>query len=173
MARDTSKLVTIPGELHSAATGSIVAAAEEIFDYTANKYQKDINQEVASSIQDLRSTVGYYTCSTAGNTAEKVIDASGYTLLKGGGLRVNFTEKNTAANATLNVEQTGAKPLYYNGARASTNNSWYAGEIMTLFYDGAAFQLNSLLDLDEYAVSARNGGQAFTFDEAVALVPEA
>ena len=56
MARDTSKLVTIPGELHSAATGNIVAASEEIFDYTANKYQKDINQEVASSIQDLRST---------------------------------------------------------------------------------------------------------------------
>ena len=173
MARDTSKLVTIPGELHSAATGNIVAASEEIFDYAVNKYQKDINQEVASSIQDLRSTVGYYICSTAGNTAEKVIDASGYTLLKGGGLRVNFTEKNTAANATLNIEQTGAKPLYYNGVRVSTNNSWYAGEIMTLFYDGAAFHLNSLPDLDEYDVSARNGGQAFTFEEAVALVPEA
>ena len=173
MARDTSKLVTIPGELHSAATGSIVAAAEEIFDYTANKYQKDINQEVASSIQDLRSTVGYYICSTAGNTAEKAIDASGYTLLKGGGLRVKFTEKNTAANATLNIENTGANPLYYNGVRVSTNNSWYAGEIMTLFYDGAAFQLNSLPDLDEYDVSAKNGSQAFTFSEAVALVPEA
>ena len=242
MARDTSKLVTIPGELHSAATGNIVAAAEEVFDYTTNRYQKDINQEVAyikedssvdpipsfnpqsqtvhldeqvlsnaqkkqvrkniglgngdidstptsgsdnvvrsggvySSMQELRSTVnpqvGYYTCSTAGNTAAKVIDASGYTLLKGGGLRVNFTEKNTAANATLNIEQTGAKPLYYNGVRVSTNNSWYAGEVMTLFYDGAAFQLNSLPDLDEYDVSARNGGQAFTFAEAVALVPEA
>jgi hypothetical protein len=36
MARDTNKLVTIPGELHSAATGGIVAAAEEIFDYDAN-----------------------------------------------------------------------------------------------------------------------------------------
>ena len=242
MARDTSKLVTIPGELHSAATGNIVAAAEEVFDYTTNKYQNDINQEVAyikedssvapipsfnpqsqtvhldeqvlsnaqkkqvrkniglgngdidstptaesdnvvrsggvyASMQELRSTVnpqvGYYTCSTAGNTAAKVIDASGYTLLKGGGLRVNFTEKNTAANATLNIEQTGAKPLYYNGVRVSTNNSWYAGEIMTLFYDGAAFQLNSLPDLDEYDVSARNGGQAFTFEQAVALVPEA
>ena len=242
MARDTSKLVTIPGELHSAATGNIVVAAEEVFDYTTNKYQKDINQEVAyikedssvdpipsfnpqsqtvhideqvlsntqkkqvrkniglgngdidstptsgsdnvvrsggvySSMQELRSTVnpqvGYYICSTAGNTAAKVIDASGYTLLKGGGLRVNFTEKNTSANATLNIEQTGAKPLYYNGVRVSTNNSWYAGEIMTLFYDGAAFQLNSLPDLDEYDVSARNGGQAFTFEEAVALVPEA
>ena len=56
MARDTSGLVTIPGELHSAATGNIVVAAEEVFDYTINKYQKDINQEVASSIQDLRST---------------------------------------------------------------------------------------------------------------------
>lgn len=93
--------------------------------------------------------------------------------MKGGGLRVSFTEKNTAANATLNINSTGAKPLYYNGVRVSTNNSWYAGEIMTLFYDGSAFQINSLPDLDEYDVSARNGGQAFTFEEAVALVPEA
>ena len=52
MARDTSKLVTIPGELHSAATGNIVAAAEEVFDYTKNMYQKDINQEVAYIKED-------------------------------------------------------------------------------------------------------------------------
>ena len=56
MARDTSKLVTIPGELHSAAAGNIVAAAEEVFDYTANKYQKDINQEVQSDLDSIETT---------------------------------------------------------------------------------------------------------------------
>ena len=43
MNKDTSKLVTIPGELHSAATGNIVAGADEIFDYDSSCYQSDIN----------------------------------------------------------------------------------------------------------------------------------
>lgn len=43
MEKDTSKLVTIPGELHSAATGNIVAGADEIFDYDSSCYQSDIN----------------------------------------------------------------------------------------------------------------------------------
>lgn len=46
MARDTSKLVTIPGELHSAATGSIVSASQEIFDYDSNSYQSQLNKQL-------------------------------------------------------------------------------------------------------------------------------
>ena len=45
MARDTSKLVTIPGELHSAATGNIVSATQEIFDYDSNSYQSQLNKQ--------------------------------------------------------------------------------------------------------------------------------
>jgi hypothetical protein len=45
MARDTSKLVTIPGELHSAATGNIVSASQEIFDYDSNSYQSQLNKQ--------------------------------------------------------------------------------------------------------------------------------
>lgn len=46
--RDMSKTVTIPGELHSAATGNIVAASEEIFDYKTNSYQSDLNRDSLS-----------------------------------------------------------------------------------------------------------------------------
>ena len=46
--RDMSKTVTVPGELHSAATGNIVAAAEEIFDYKTNSYQSDLNRDSLS-----------------------------------------------------------------------------------------------------------------------------
>lgn len=46
MARDTSKLVTIPGELHSAATGNIVSASQEIFDYDSNSYQSQLNKQL-------------------------------------------------------------------------------------------------------------------------------
>ena len=110
-------------------------------------------EEISGSIN---SQVGYYTCSTPGETQEKTIDASGYTLITGGGLRVKFVEKNTAEDATLNIEGTGANHLYYNGVRVSVDNSWYPGEIVTLFYDGSSFQCNSLPDTDEYDVSAHN-----------------
>ena len=110
-------------------------------------------EEISGSIN---SQVGYYTCSTPGETPEKTIDASGYVLIVGGDLRVKFVEKNTAEDATLNIEGTGDKPLYYNGSRVSVDNSWYPGEVVTLFYDGASFQCNSLPDTDEYDVSAHN-----------------
>ena len=110
-------------------------------------------EEISGSIN---SQVGYYTCSTPGEAPEKTIDASGYVLIVGGDLRVKFVEKNTAEDATLNIEGTGDKPLYYNGSRVSVDNSWYPGEVVTLFYDGASFQCNSLPDTDEYDVSAHN-----------------
>lgn len=110
-------------------------------------------EEISGSIN---SQVGYYTCSTPGETPEKTIDASGYVLIVGGDLRVKFVEKNTAEDATLNIEGTGDKPLYYNGSRVSVDNSWHPGEVVTLFYDGASFQCNSLPDTDEYDVSAHN-----------------
>ena len=110
-------------------------------------------EEISGSIN---SQVGYYTCSTPGEAPEKTIDASGYVLIVGGDLRVKFVEKNTAEDATLNIEGTGDKPLYYNGSRVSVDNSWHPGEVVTLFYDGASFQCNSLPDTDEYDVSAHN-----------------
>lgn len=60
MARDTSKLVTIPGELHSAATGNIVAATQEIFDYDSNSYQSQLNKQVYNvSAHDSSATAKY------------------------------------------------------------------------------------------------------------------
>ena len=115
---------------------------------------------IYKSIEDIsgsiNSQVGYYICSTPGEATEKTIDASGYVLIVGGDLRVKFVEKNTTEDATLNIEGTGDKPLYYNGSRVSVDNSWHPGEIVTLFYDGSSFQCNSLPDTDEYDVSAHN-----------------
>ena len=60
MARDTSKLVTIPGELHSAATGNIVSASQEIFDYDSNSYQSQLNKQVYNvSAHDSSATAKY------------------------------------------------------------------------------------------------------------------
>ena len=149
MARDTSKLVTIPGELHSVATGNIVTSTEEVFDYTANKYQKDINQEI-----DYIKAIGYYECYTPGSTAAKTITTDSSVSLSTKILcKVKFVEKNIVNNATMNINGTGAKALYYNGVRVAANNSWYPNEVVDLYYDGTNYQAKSCADTLEYDVS--------------------
>lgn len=79
---------------------------------------------------------GYFECSTAANTAAKVVSATGYVLRAGGSIKIKMTYANTAANATLNINSTGAKPLFYNNERASSINSWEEGETIVVYYDG-------------------------------------
>jgi len=58
----------------------------------------------------------YGTCSTAAATAAKTVDCAGFSLVTGAEITVRFTVTNTAANPTLNVGGTGARPVYYRGS---------------------------------------------------------
>lgn len=58
----------------------------------------------------------YGTCSTVAATAEKAVACAGFVLATGASIKVKFTVMNTAANPTLNVQGTGAKPIFYRGA---------------------------------------------------------
>jgi len=90
------------------------------------------------------STIGYFTCDTAAATAAKTISATGYILSIGGSIKIKMANANTVANATLNINSTGAKPLYYDGKRASADNSWEAGETVEVYYDGTNFYANNV-----------------------------
>ena len=103
---------------------------------------------------------GYYICETAAATAAKTVSASGYLLKTGGNIRIKMSYANTAANATLNIGGTGAKPLYYNDARASASNTWEAEEVVVVYYDGENF----------IASNAQGGGGKFATGEAVGSV---
>ena len=103
---------------------------------------------------------GYYTCNTGASTAAKTVSASGYHLKLGGNVRILMANANTAANPTLNIGSTGAKPLYYDGVRASSTNSWEAGETVVVYYDGTNY----------YASNAQGGGR-FATNEKVNDVP--
>ena len=57
----------------------------------------------------------YCTCSTAAGTAAKVITTDNdFILRKGIVIGVKFSATNTASNCTLNVNNSGAKQIYYN-----------------------------------------------------------
>lgn len=55
----------------------------------------------------------YAICYTAGATAAKTVSLTGFKLYTGARITVRFNYANTATNPTLNVNSTGAKPIYY------------------------------------------------------------
>lgn len=81
----------------------------------------------------------YGVCSTASSTAAKTVtvDFSGtLSLFTGLTVRVKFTNANTAASPTLNVNSTGAVSVMAYGTTAAGSGAWAAGEIVTFTYDG-------------------------------------
>ena len=53
MERNVDKLIKIPGELTSAATNHVVAAARDIYDYNWSEYQHIINKRLKDDIDEI------------------------------------------------------------------------------------------------------------------------
>lgn len=105
-----------------------------------NYYTKTDIDNQRAELESKIGGVGYITCETASGTAAKTITLTGLTALSTGiRLLVKMTNANTASNATLNINSFGAKPLYYNNKQASVDNSWEAGEVIDIYYDGTNF----------------------------------
>lgn len=97
-----------------------------------------------SIIDNIVTQIGYYECDTAAGTAAKAITVANYNLFAGGSMKVKFMNKNTANNATLNINSKGDKALYYQGERASSTNSWDEGEVVEIYYDGTSYYANNV-----------------------------
>ena len=91
----------------------------------------------------------YAECTTKGNVAAKTVSISNFRLVIGARIVVKFNSSHTSKEgATLNVSNTGAKPIIKFGARAFFDNdvasyapitpskSWSAFESLELVYDG-------------------------------------
>ena len=83
----------------------------------------------------------YATCETSASTKAKVatLDSGEITLTSGVTVCVTFTYANTVANATLNVESTGAKTIYANGSALTSvcDYNWGAGSTVQFVYSGS------------------------------------
>lgn len=100
----------------------------------------DYDEEKRKELSNKTAAVNYLTCETEASTAAKTVSITGLTSLTTGiRLLVKMTNNNTASNATLNINSLGAKPLYYDNERASSDNSWEAGEVIDVYYDGTNF----------------------------------
>lgn len=90
----------------------------------------------AYDIKDSNANIAYGTCSTDAATAAKVvtINNSNWELKEGSVVIVLFSATNTAENPTLNVGGTGAKNIYYQGSKI-TSDIIKAGDTVTFVYN--------------------------------------
>lgn len=129
---------------------------------TSSKWQNAITLQIGNSSQSLDGSknvsytlaqIGaaaashgqhsvYGTCSTAAATAEKAvtISGSGFSLSAGQVISIKFTNSNSASSVKLNVNSTGAKPIWYNTGEYTGNSKdvcGYANRVTTYMYNGS------------------------------------
>ena len=87
----------------------------------------------------------YATCYTSASTAAKTVSLSGFSLVTGARVCVCFNYGNTAANPTLNVNNTGAKAIYYrNGNISAELITSYT--VLELVYTGSYWYVIGVID---------------------------
>ena len=89
----------------------------------------------------------YATCDSSSTTTSLIANASSYALIKSGIVCVKFAN-DVAANSTININNTGAKKIYYKQAQL-TKGVICAGDIGIFVYDGEFYRLISL-DRDRF-----------------------
>ena len=87
----------------------------------------------------------FATCSTAAATAAKTVTLSGFVLTTGSRISVKFSNTNTAASPTLNVNETGAKNIYYAGAAISAGYL-VKNKILDFIYNGTQWEYVGYVD---------------------------
>ena len=112
--------------------------------------------KVGSSNYDIVGSNFYGSCSTAAGTAAKTVSVDGtFTLYTGATVAVKFTVTNTAKNPTLNVDSTGAKAIYYNGAAISAGYL-KANKVYMFVYNGAQWDFIGDIDTNTTYTSLKN-----------------
>lgn len=143
---------TIPGTVYQCKTagtwtntGQQGGGGEvDLTGYTKETDFTPFKEQTETDIAGIKANTGYLTCTTAAGTAAKTVTKTGFVLSTGCRLVIKMSYANTAASPTLNVNNTGAKPFYYNGSVASSNNTWEAGETVDVYYDGTNFYASNV-----------------------------
>ena len=152
---DTSRVPTTRKVNGNQLNNDITIQAEQV--PAADDYAWHFQTEEPSTediLESLDSIVSLYTaglCSTAAGTAAKEAAMSNgvdLNLATGSVVFIKFTVTNTAAvaNLTLNVDNTGAKPIKYRGGNLPSVGTLTAGRVYPFLYDGTNWELIGDLD---------------------------
>lgn len=121
---------------------SISDLAQTTGSSTTTAMSQDAVTKAIEAVEDNLTFTNYVTCSTTNSTANKTVNILNFKLSNRVRLLIKMVNANTADNANLSISspQLDTKPLYYNGERASSKNSWEAGAVLDVYYDGTNFQ---------------------------------
>ena len=107
-----------------------------------------------NGIQNNADRTNYTVCSTPAATQAKNCDCAGFNLVTGAEITVKFTMTNTANSPMLNVNNTGAKPIYYRGTEVASS-ILSANCTYTFRYNG--FQYELVGEISETVTKAKIG----------------
>lgn len=117
-------------------------AVDKLINETQGNDIIDRLDDIASNLENVAAIIpakfgmGLATCDTAADTAAKTCTIPNFALTNGAPVSVKFAYANTASNATLNINGTGAKPMYYKGNPLGSSVI-SAGDIATFVYSSA------------------------------------
>ena len=137
-ATTLNSTVTVAGTTTVSGKISFTNTTQGNFSVSAGPYINGIRFNGSTNMY----CYGY--CSTAGNTAGKVVSVTGagggFTLTTGSRVTVKFASTNTAANPTLNVNSTGAKNMQYRGSNIPAA-AIQANSIYDFVYTGSVWEV--------------------------------
>lgn len=108
---------------------------------------------------DIYSYRPYGVCESTSSSQDKVVqlvspDVSDinheFSLVSGATILVTFTDVNNTSNTTLNVNNTGAKPIFIGNTELSQNQTWVTNDTIEFRYDGEHWiMLNGEMSIDK------------------------
>lgn len=102
--------------------------------------------EIDDNFKRLATYTPVGTSSTAAGTNAKAVTINGFSLSTNAFVLVKFSNANTASAPTLNVSNTGAKAIYFNGAAVPTGYL-EANKFYHFVYDGSHWVLTGDVDV--------------------------
>ena len=116
----------------------------------------------------------YGTCLTSADDPDKIVTCEDLdSLIEGIEIHVKFNASNTAESPTMNVNGTGALPIYRYGTvppMTTESTSWNPGAIIGFTYDGTAWVMNDWLN-DNTVYESKDAQQDGT-DESLVTTGE-
>lgn len=139
--------------LISNASGKISASSVTS---TQLGYLNGVTSSIQTQLNTIKANCIYRgVCSTSANTAAKTVSVDGdFTLTAGVFVAIRFEQMNVASKPTLNVNNTGAKAIFYRGAAWKTSQDparQYDTILMT--YDGTQWMISALLEPNKVNLS--------------------
>lgn len=165
IARDSEVTSAVAGKQDSSAELTALAAL------TGTSYGRGFIPLADSTAAREKIRIFSGTTATSGATAAKTATITGYTPASGDVLYLTFSNGNTAASTTLNINSGGAKFIYIGGNGAGVPSfTLTSGAVVAMVYDGTQWNVAGLQS--QYSAASQAQIEAGTGTTIQWMTPE-